>query len=85
MNCKYCGAALPTTGGHCPNCGKIIPIDQMVKQKQAIDPKWNEYKNKDTSFYKTNQHEKKTNKALLVIIIIILVILLIVMIKGLIK
>ena len=82
MNCKYCGCALPTSSGHCPSCGRLIPMDQLVKLKQMNDPKWNDYKNKDTAFYKTNQHEKPTNKALLVIIIIILVILLIVILKG---
>ena len=85
MNCKYCGAAIPTALGHCPNCGRIMPVDQLTRHQQMIDPKWNEYRSKDTSLYKTNQHEKKTNKALLVIIIIILVIILIVILKGLIK
>ena len=84
MYCKYCGAALPTNGGNCPNCGRMIPIDQMTRHRQMLDPKWNEYKNKDTAFYKTNQTVKKTNKPLLVIIIILLVILLIVILKGLI-
>ena len=52
MNCKYCGAALPTNGGVCPGCGRMIPIDQLNEIKKMIDPSWNDYRNKDTAMYK---------------------------------
>ena len=29
MNCKYCGHGLPTSGGKCPGCGRMIPINQQ--------------------------------------------------------
>lgn len=82
MHCKYCGNALPSNGGHCPNCGRMIPVDQMIRLRQMTDPKFNEYKNQNTSFYKQNNQSKQTNKPLLVIIIIILLILLLVLLKG---
>ncbi len=86
MNCKYCGAALPTSGGVCPGCGRMIPISQQKEMKEMLDPRWNQYRNKDTAFYKSNSYDsekKKTNKPLLFIIAVILVILLIIIIKGL--
>ena len=39
MNCKYCGAALPTKGGICPECGRIIPMDQQKQMREMLDPK----------------------------------------------
>lgn len=85
MNCKYCGAALPTSGGVCPSCGRMIPISQQKEMKEMLDPRWNQYRNKDTAFYKSssNEEEKKTNKPLLFIIAVVLIILLIILIKGL--
>lgn len=85
MNCKYCGAALPTSGGVCPECGRMIPISQQKEMKEMLDPRWNQYRNKDTAFYKNSSNEdgKKTNKPLLFIIAVILVILLIIILKGL--
>lgn len=84
MNCKYCGAALPTKGGVCPECGKMIPISQQKEMRELLDPRWNQFRSQDTAFYKMNSNEKKqTNKPLLFIIVVILVILLIVLIKGL--
>lgn len=85
MNCKYCGAALPTSGGVCPECGRMIPISQQKEMKDMLDPRWNQYRNKDTAFYKSNSNDygKKTNKPLLFIIAVILVILLIIIIRGL--
>ena len=52
MNCKYCGAALPTKGGVCPDCGRMIPMDQQKQMREILDPRWNEYRNKDTALYK---------------------------------
>ncbi len=84
MNCKYCGAALPTKGGVCPECGKMIPISQQKEMRELLDPRWNQFRSQDTAFYKMNSNEKKqTNKPLLFIIVVILVILLIILIKGL--
>lgn len=85
MHCKYCGAALPTKGGVCPSCGRMIPVSQQKEMKEMLDPRWNQYRNQDTAFYKSNsyENEKKVNKPLLFIIVVILVILLIIIIKGL--
>lgn len=85
MNCRYCGAALPTRGGHCPNCGKMIPIDQQKMIRQTIDPKWNVYRNKDTAFYKQNKKEKeneKIGKIIFTILAILIIIIIIGVIKG---
>lgn len=85
MNCKYCGSSLPTSGGHCPNCGKMIPISQQKEMREILDPRWNQYRNKDAAFYKSasnNQNDAKLGKSILIIIIIVVVILIITMIKG---
>ena len=84
MNCKYCGAALPTKGGVCPGCGKMIPIGQQKEMKKFLDPRWNQFRNINTAFYKSNNNEakKRLNKPLIFIIIIILIILLIIIVKG---
>lgn len=52
MNCKYCGAALPTRGGVCPECGRMIPIPQQNEMKRMLDSRWNEYRNINTADYK---------------------------------
>ncbi len=85
MNCKYCGAALPTKGGVCPSCGKMIPISQQKEMRELLDPRWNQYRNKDTAFYKSasnNDNDAKIGKSIALIIGIILVIIIIAIIKG---
>ncbi len=85
MNCKYCGAALPTKGGVCPECGKMIPISQQKEMREMLDPKWNMYRNKDTAMYKSASNtdgDAKIGKAIMFIIIVIVVIILIAVIKG---
>lgn len=86
MHCKYCGAALPTSGGVCPGCGRMIPISQQKEMREMLDPRWNQYRNKDTALYKSSSNNdtyKKTNKPLIFIFIVVLVILLLLLIKGL--
>lgn len=86
MNCKYCGAALPTSGGVCPSCGKMIPISQQKEMKNMLDPRWNQYRNKDTALYKqasNTDSDAKIGKAFLFIIAVIVVIIVIAIIKGL--
>lgn len=79
MNCKYCGAALPTKGGSCPECGKMIPISQQKEMREMLDPRWNQYRNKDTAFYKSasnnDNSDEKTGKRIVLIIGIILAII----------
>ncbi len=87
MNCKYCGAGLPTKGGHCPECGRMIPISQQKQIKEMIDPRWNDYRNKDTAYYKStsnneNNTDAKIGKIVVFIVIIILVIILMNIFKG---
>lgn len=85
MNCKYCGAALPTSGGVCPNCGKMIPVSQQKEMKQILDPRWNQYRNKNTALYKqasNTDNDAKIGKAVLLIIAVIIVVILIAIIKG---
>lgn len=82
MNCKYCGAALPSTGGHCPECGKMIPISQMKTIRQMTDPRLNEYHNKDTAFYKkeTAYEDTRNGKIFVTILAIIFIIIIILLI-----
>ena len=47
MNCKYCGTGLPSKGGMCPGCHRMIPLDQQKMMKEMLDPRLNEYRNKD--------------------------------------
>lgn len=85
MNCKYCGAALPTKGGVCPECGRVIPVSQIVERKNEIDPRWNMYRNKDTAFYKKEQAydpDNRTGKIIVLIVFILLIILIIAIVKG---
>lgn len=85
MNCKYCGAALPTSGGVCPGCGKMIPISQQKEMRELLDPRWNQYRNKDTAMYKSASNtdsDVKTGKTIALIIVILVVILIIAIVKG---
>lgn len=83
MHCKYCGASLKTSGGHCPSCGKMIPIDQQREIKRMMDPKWNLYRNKDTAFYKRNQNQdEKIGKIIFLFLAILIIIIIMVVIKG---
>lgn len=81
MNCKYCGAALPTKGGVCPECGKMIPISQQKEMREMLDPRWNQYRNKDTALYKSASNndmtaqDAKLGKIILIIFGVILVII----------
>lgn len=88
MNCKYCGHGLPTKGGACPGCGRMIPISQQKEMRQMIDPRWNDYRNKDTAFYKSASNndnvnsDKKLGNIIVLIIGIIILFILIAIIKG---
>jgi hypothetical protein len=78
MNCKYCGAGLPTKGSVCPNCGKIIPMSQQKDMQQMLDPRWNDYRNKDTAFYKQASNtdgDAKIGKAIALIVIVIIAVI----------
>lgn len=79
MNCKYCGAALPTQGGVCPGCGKMIPISQQKEMKEMLDPRWNEYRNINSTKYKSETAYDSNDKiGKIIIIVIVLIILLII-------
>ena len=85
MNCKYCGAGLPTKGGVCPSCGKMIPISQQKQMREMLDPNWNMYHNKDTAMYKSQSNtdsETKIGAAVCLIVVVIVVILIIAIVKG---
>ncbi len=88
MNCKYCGHGLPSSGGACPGCGKMIPISQQKEMREMLDPRWNQYRNKDTAFYKSASNndsyasDSKLGKKILIIIGIVLLFLLILIING---
>lgn len=88
MNCKYCGHGLPTKGGTCPGCGRMIPISQQKEMREMLDPRWNQYRNKDTAFYKSASNndnynsDKKLGNIIVLIIGVLLVIILIAIIKG---
>lgn len=85
MNCKYCGAALPTKGGVCPECGKMIPISQQKDMKEMLDPRWNMYRNKDTALYKKASNtdgDAKIGKAIVFIIVVLVLIILFAIIRS---
>lgn len=85
MNCKYCGAALPTQGGVCPECGKMIPISQQRDMRDMLDPRWNQYRNKDTALYKSASNgdagDAKLGKTVMIIIGIIVLLIIFALIK----
>lgn len=86
MNCKYCGHGLPTSGGKCPGCGRMIPINQQKQMREMLDPKWNQFRSQDTAFYKSESNNDtesgKKNSGLLIVILIVVVLLLIIVLKG---
>lgn len=88
MNCKYCGAALPTMGGVCPECGKMIPISQQTEMKRMLDPKWNQYRNKHTAEYKKASNndmassDTRTGKMIMLGIGIIIILIIIAIVKS---
>ena len=76
MNCKYCGAALPTKGGTCPECGRMIPMDQKKMMREMLDPRWNDYRDQNTAQYKEKRYtdeNAKLGKIVVVIVIIVLI------------
>ena len=86
MNCQYCGHGVPTSGGKCPGCGKMIPISQQKQMREMLDPRWNQFRSQDTAFYKSESNNEsragKNNKGILVIILIVVILLLIIILKG---
>ena len=86
MNCKYCGHGLPTSGGKCPGCGRMIPINQQKQMREMLDPKWNQFRSQYTAFYKCESNNDtesgKKNSGLLILILIVVVLLLIIVLKG---
>ena len=88
MNCKYCGAALPTRGGVCPECGKMIPIPQQTEMRKMLDPRWNQYRDKNTAQYKSASNndtvakDTKTGKVLVFAILLIIILIIIAVTKS---
>ena len=88
MNCKYCGHGLPSSGGKCPGCGKMIPMDQQRQMKEMLDPRWNQFRSQDTAFYKSESNndsrsgKKNTGILVLIVIVIVLTILLVIVLRG---
>ncbi len=84
MNCKYCGAALPSKGGTCPNCGKLIPMDQIRERREMLDPRLNEYRDMNTAMYKSNQaYEDNKDKKVGIIIVVVVILLILLLIIAL--
>ena len=83
MNCKYCGAALPTKGGVCPECGRMIPMPQQIEMRKMLDPKWNEYRNMNTADYKkasnndsyAGNSDAKVGKIIVIAIIVVIILI----------
>lgn len=87
MNCKYCGAALPTKGGVCPECGRLIPMSQQKEMRQMLDPRWNEFRSMRTADYKKASNndslaDAKTGKKIMIIIGIIILLIIFIAIKS---
>ena len=86
MNCRYCGHGLPSSGGKCQGCGKMIPMDQQRQMREMLDPRWNDFRSQDTAFYKSESNNDsragKKNVGVIVLILIVLIILLFIVLKG---
>ncbi len=86
MNCKYCGHGLPTSGGKCPGCGKMIPISQQKEMREMLDPRWNQFRSQDTAYYKSESNNdslaKKKNIGVYILLLIILIIMLVIVLRG---
>jgi predicted ATP-dependent serine protease len=86
MNCKYCGHGLPTSGGKCPGCGKMIPISQQKEMREMLDPRWNQFRSQDTAFYKSESNNdsraNKKNTGVLLLLVIVLIIILVIVLRG---
>ncbi len=85
MNCKYCGAALPTKGGVCPGCGKMIPMDQQRQMHEMLDPRWNEYRNKNTALYKKEKAynpDERLGKMIVLIIVVVVILIIVALSRG---
>ncbi len=82
MNCRYCGTGLPSKGGACPGCGRMIPFDQQRQMRDLLDPRLNEYKNKDTAMYKkeTAYDDAKLGKIILFFLGLLAIIILLVIV-----
>lgn len=86
MNCKYCGHGLPTSGGKCPGCGKMIPISQQKEMREMLDPKWNDFRSQDTAYYKSESNNDsragKKNTGILLLVLIVLILILVIVLRG---
>lgn len=59
MYCKKCGAALPSHGFICKNCGAIMNDSQIVKQKEYINDKKDE---KEITFLSDRYSREQINR-----------------------
>jgi len=86
MNCKYCGHGLPTSGGKCPGCGKMIPISQQKEMREMLDPRWNDFRSQDTAYYKSESNNDsragKKNTGILLLLLIVLILILVIVLRG---
>lgn len=84
MNCKRCGAALPSHGFICKSCGAMMDSEQIKRQKEYI----NENKNNNEVFLKSdlysnepinrNYEKIRSNKILGALLIVLVLIILII-------
>ena len=77
MHCKYCGSSLSNLSNVCPNCGRLITIEQQ-KIKKDINGFNNPYVNRlnelNKKEYINNNIKNNKIKGIALIIIIILLI-----------
>lgn len=84
LNCKICGAALPSHGFICKNCGAMMDSEQIKMQKKFINEnkKNNEVILKSDLFSKEpinrNYNKESSNKILGAVLIILVLIILII-------
>ncbi len=55
MNCKRCGAALPSHGFICKSCGAMMDSEQIKRQKEYI----NENKNNNEIMLKSDLYSNE--------------------------
>ena len=85
MYCKKCGAALPSIGYTCKNCGAMMDMDQIKMQRKIRDQKKktqvevhllsDQYSQENI---KRDYSKRKDNKYLGAILIVLVVIILII-------
>ena len=83
--CESWSSSFDEINGVCPECGRIIPMDQQKQMREMLDPKWNDYRDPNTAMYKKESAYDPNNDRVgktVVLIIVVLVIIVIIAIAN---